>query len=183
VCFVQEEYRVLGDMLPLSAPAVLVATYNSLLGPVVGLFGDTLTSLIGLIKRSLHKYTFLALSTYQSLSVLQTRWDVLQGRRGAGGADGPKKNELRDGLNQLRAVCLRSFPEFLADVKMAGTPRAGELSTGVAELAIGVSVVNPNFVWGLMCCVDGQVFAEGSGGERCGGICTCGARGWELEDG
>jgi exocyst complex protein 7 len=175
---------MLGDLLPLPAPPVLGTTYNNLLGPVLGLFSDTLTSLIALIKRSLHKYTFQALSTYQALSVLQTRWDVLQGQRGATGADGQKKNELRDGLNQLRGVCLRSFPEFLADVKMAGMPRAGELSTGVAEFTIGVSV---EIICSGKClisvCLDGQVFAEDPGGEGCGRICTCGTWGWELEDG
>ena len=131
---------MLGDMLPLPAPPMLAATYNSLVNPVLGLFSDTLAGLIALIKRSLHKYTFLALSSHQALAGLQTRWDALQTRRQQPDGGGQQRNELRDGLNQLRSVCLRSFPEFLADVKLAASPRAGELSTGVADFTIGVRV-------------------------------------------
>jgi exocyst complex protein 7 len=170
---------MLGDMLPLPAPPVLAATYNSLMNPVLGLFSDTLAGLIALIKRSLHKYTFLALSSHQALAGLQTRWDALQTRRQQ------ERNELRDGLNQLRSVCLRSFPEFLADVKLAASPRAGELSTGVADFTIGVRVCLC-FDWGdfVECWfADGQVFAEDPGGEGCGGVGAGRAWRWELEDG
>lgn len=49
-------------------------------------------------------------------------------------------NTLKEGLHSLRAVCLRSFPEFLADIKMAGIPGGpgSELSSDVADITIRV---------------------------------------------
>lgn len=135
----KEEYNLLTDLSPLNSPALIASAYNTLLNPILALFSSTLTSLIALIKRSLHKFTFLALSSYESLLSLQPRWDNLLSRRKGPTAD-PRKdtNELRDGLNTLRAVCLRSFPEFLADLKLSTMGRSGEMSTGLAEFTVSV---------------------------------------------
>ncbi|KAJ7493648.1 Cullin repeat-like-containing domain protein [Mycena latifolia] len=132
-----EEYKLIKELSPLSSPNAVASSYNSLLNPLLALFSTTLTSLIAFIKRSLHKHAFLALAAYEALGALQPRWDTLLARRGSENA---KANELKDGLGQLRAVCLRSFPEFLADVKMAslakGAGAAGDTATGVADFLV-----------------------------------------------
>ncbi len=57
------------------------------------------------------------------------------------GTDARKEtNEFRDGLQSLRNVCLRSFPEFLADVKMASMSKGGELGTTLADFVVSVRV-------------------------------------------
>ena len=60
-------------------------------------------------------------------------------RRGEGRRD---TNELRDGLNSVRSVCLRTFPEFLADLKLAATGpgKGGELGVSLADFTVSVSV-------------------------------------------
>ncbi|KAG7443520.1 uncharacterized protein BT62DRAFT_1034465 [Guyanagaster necrorhizus] len=45
-------------------------------------------------------------------------------------------NEFKDGLQSLRNVCLRSFTEFLADVKMASMVKGGELGTALANFVV-----------------------------------------------
>lgn len=117
----------------------LASTYNTLLTPLLTLFSNTISSLISLIKRSLQKYAFLALSAFESLSMLQRRWEALLDRRGADSRRG--NNELKEGLQALRAVCLRSFPEFLADVKMAALGKGGETSTALADFTVTVCCV------------------------------------------
>ncbi|KAJ7717365.1 Cullin repeat-like-containing domain protein [Mycena maculata] len=129
-----EEYKLIKELSPLSSPNVVASSYNTLLNPILVLFSTTLTSLIAFIKRSLHKYAFLALSSYEALLALQPRWDMLLARRGA---DNSKANELKDGLGTLRGVCLRSFPEFLADIKMASLAKGGgDTTTGVADFVV-----------------------------------------------
>ncbi|KAJ6554308.1 exocyst complex component, exo70 subunit [Mycena capillaripes] len=132
-----EEYKHIKELSPLSSPNVVASSYNTLLNPILSLFSTTLTSLISFIKRSLHKYAFLALASYDALLDLQPRWDTLLARRGSENA---KANELKDGLGTLRGVCLRSFPEFLADIKMAslakGVPGGLETSTSVADFVV-----------------------------------------------
>lgn len=122
-------------------PSLLASTYDTLLNPLLTLFTDTLSSLTAIIKRSLHKYTFHALATYSALSASQSRWEILMTRRGEGRRD---TNELRDGLNSVRSVCLRTFPEFLADLKLAATGpgKGGELGVSLADFTISVSVLN-----------------------------------------
>lgn len=105
----------------------------ALLTPLTTLFNTTLSSLSTLIKRSLHKYTFHALACYSALSAFQVRWDDLITRRAE-----RKENELKEGLHALRGVCLRSFPEFLADLKLAGLGKGGEIGTGCADFTITV---------------------------------------------
>jgi exocyst complex protein 7 len=119
---------------------MIASAYSTLLNPLLTLFSNTLTSVISLIKRSLHKYTFLALSSFASLSFLQPRWDNLLSRRLGSVSETRREanNELKDGLHALRAVCLRSFPEFLADVKLAAMGKGGELNTGLADVTTSV---------------------------------------------
>ena len=124
-------------LAPLPGDGFLTSTFTSLLSPVFAVFSSTITSLSTLIKRSLHKYSFLALSTYSSLSASQARWDALITRRTE-----RKENEIKDSLNTLRSVCLRSFPEFLADIKLAAIGKSDELPTGVIDFvqSVGRSV-------------------------------------------
>lgn len=129
----QEEYDLLLELAPLPTQSLLAMTFTTLITPLVNLFTTTLSSLGALIKRSLHKYTFLALSAYASLSSLQARWDDIMCRR-----SGRKENELKDGLHSMRAACLRSFPEFLADLRAAVLGRGGELSTGLVDFTLTV---------------------------------------------
>jgi exocyst complex protein 7 len=137
--FIQEEYNLLSELSPLANPSVMASTFTTLLSPLLTLFGETMSSLIALVKRSLHKYTFLALASYESLLTLQPLWDNLLARRGTEVARRDKEgNELKDGLLSLRAVCLRSFPECLVDVKLAATSKGGEFGTGLADITSSV---------------------------------------------
>ena len=129
----QEEYTLLTLLAPLPGQSHFSSTYIALLTPLTTLFNSTLSSLSALIKRSLHKYTFHALASFSALSACQDRWDELITRRAE-----RKENELKEGLHALRGVCLRSFPEFLADLKLAGMGRGGEIGTGCADFTITV---------------------------------------------
>jgi exocyst complex component 7 len=131
--YIQDEYQLLLQLSPLSPPTLLATSFATLLAPLLTLFTSTLGALAVLIKKSLHKYTFLALAAYDTLLELQPQWDAVLARRGPD-AQG---NELKDGLGTLRAVCLRSFPEFLADLKMAAMERGAE-TTGLADFVINV---------------------------------------------
>ncbi|KAH7910959.1 Cullin repeat-like-containing domain protein [Hygrophoropsis aurantiaca] len=135
----ETEYTLLSDLAPISSSSLFTSTYDALLNPLLTLFTDTLSSLTSLIKRSLHKYTFHALAAYSSLAATQTRWEILFSRRGDARRD---SNELRDGLNSIRGVCLRSFPEFLVDLKMAaaGPGKGGEMGVGLADFTISASI-------------------------------------------
>ncbi|KAG2746580.1 hypothetical protein P692DRAFT_20954767 [Suillus brevipes Sb2] len=126
----EAEYTLLAELAPLSSSTLIASTYDTLLTPLLTLFTDTLSSLTSLIKRSLHRYTFHALSAFSALTMSQSRWDSVLARRGREG------NELRDGLNAIRGVCLRSFPEFLADLKLAAVGKGGDLSVGLADITI-----------------------------------------------
>lgn len=77
----------------------------------------------------------MALSLYSHLSVEQERWDQTMVRRA-----GRRENELKDGLQSMKATCQRSFPEFLADIKLAANSSRGELSTGVIDTTMSVRV-------------------------------------------
>lgn len=129
----QAEYALLLTLAPLTAPASINSTYTTLLNPLCTLFSSTLSSLSSLIKRDLSKYTPMALSLYSYLSAEQERWDQTMVRRA-----GRRENELKDGLQSMRATCQRSFPEFLADIKLAANSSRGELSTGVIDTTMSV---------------------------------------------
>lgn len=70
---------------------------------------------------------------YSSMSTLQARWDEVLYRRA-----GRKENELKEGLHSIRASCLRSFPEFLADIRVAATTKTSEMNTNVMDFVISV---------------------------------------------
>lgn len=57
---------------------------------------------------------------------------------------GRRENELKDALSSLRSVCLRSFPELIANIKAGAMGKGGELSTNVADFVTSVSA--PVFV-------------------------------------
>ncbi|KAI6039999.1 Cullin repeat-like-containing domain protein [Pisolithus marmoratus] len=131
----ETEYALLLDLAPLASPSLLASTYDTLLTPLLQLFTDTNSSLTSRIKRSLHKYTFHALAAYSALASSQVQWEALLGRRGD---ERKEANELREGTNAIKAVCLRSFPEFLADLKLAaaGPGRGGEMGVGLADFVV-----------------------------------------------
>lgn len=128
----------------MNAAPLIASSYASLLNPILVLFSTNLTSLTALIKRSLHQYTFLALSAYEALLEHQPRWDRLLAKRGS--ETRKEANELKDGLHTLRAVCLRSFPEFLADLKMGGMGKGGDPDSGLADFAISVRRQRPSYL-------------------------------------
>ncbi|KAG6889605.1 hypothetical protein C0995_016131 [Termitomyces sp. Mi166 len=130
-----DEYQLLSQLTPLTSTSMLGSSFNTLLMPILKLFTTTLTSLVNLIKKSLPKYSFLALAAYESMLSMQSQWDDLLSRR----ASETRKdmNEVKDGLNTLRAVCLRSFPEFLADLKLGAMGKGGELvNTGLTDFVV-----------------------------------------------
>ena len=92
-----------------------------------------LTATIYKFSISLRNYVHLVAFAGMSLPVLVTV-SITSSESGTvkGSASG-KRDELRDASNAIRALCLRSFPELLADIKTAALPR-GELGTGVAEI-------------------------------------------------
>lgn len=116
-------------------PSLNSQSFEDFLQPLITLFQSDMATFTTLIKRSLPKYTFLALSAYSSLMALQNRWADLITKPTA-----RRENELKEGLHSLRAICLRSFPEFLADIKMSSIKPtdAQFLGTGVAELVVKV---------------------------------------------
>lgn len=124
---------LLQSMSPI--PSLNNQSFEDFLQPLITLFQSDMATFTTLIKRSLPKYTFLALSAYSSLMALQNRWAELITKPTA-----RRENELKEGLHSLRAICLRSFPEFLADIKMASVKptEAQFLGTGVAELVVKV---------------------------------------------
>ena len=117
---------------------MLASAYGTLLAPILKLFNSVFTQLLALIKKALHKYNFVALSAYDGLLSLQPHWNDLLSRRGQDHAE--DKNELKDGLLALRALCLRSFPEFLADLKMGATARGSDTSTKLMNFTVLVSI-------------------------------------------
>jgi len=127
----EDEHSLLKDLIPLTVPSAIASTYAALITPLISLFTSTLTSLSSLIKRSLHKYTLLALSIYSCLAAQQARWEEVMCSRA-----NRENNDLKEGLQGIRASCQRSFPEFLADIKIAASSSRGELSTGVIDVTI-----------------------------------------------
>lgn len=135
----QEEWKHLTDFAPLASLTFLEGTFGALLTPLCALFGSTLSQLTSLLKRSLHTHTFFALSSYDQLSALQPRWEEVINARAS-----RREHELRDGVHAIRAACVRSFPEFLADIKAAGLgPKNGEMTTDVADFTISVRAFSP----------------------------------------
>ena len=134
----QEEYKLLLELSPLSSPQMVASAFGTLMEPILKLFNSVLTQLIALVKKSLHKFNFLALSAFDGMLSLQRHWDNLLSRRGSDHVS--DRNEPRDGLQSLRALCLRSFPEFLADIKMGAMARGSDTSTKLMDFTISVSI-------------------------------------------
>ncbi|TFK32707.1 exocyst complex component exo70 subunit [Crucibulum laeve] len=130
----EDEYTLLKELTPLSSPAMIASAYGTLLAPILTLFNSILNQLVTFTKKSLQRYSFLALSAHEALSQLQPHWDEVLSRRGFDNNE--YKNELKDGLQTLRGLCLRSFPEFLADVKLATMARGLDTSTKLADFTI-----------------------------------------------
>ena len=136
----QAEYLVLKRLAPLQSPTAVANTFATLTQPLVNVFTSVIASIQSLTKRSVRKYLHLAFSTYAELTALQGRWDDII-RQPAN----RKQNELADSLHSLRAVCLRIFPEVIADIKVAGSIAIGtaakpiEAATGIATITKGVS--------------------------------------------
>ena len=66
------------------------------------------------------------------------QWSDLLSRRGPDHAE--YKDEFKNGLLAPRALCLRSFPEFLANLKMGATLRGLDTSTKLVNFAVSVSI-------------------------------------------
>lgn len=128
---------MLAELALLPSAAQFQPSYTSLLTPLLALLSSSFSQLNTKVKRALHQHTFLALSAYSRLSDVSVagRWDDVIVRRSGSGSATLNVNTLKEGLHSLRAVCLRSFPEFLADIKMAAVAAGGgEIGTGVADI-------------------------------------------------
>ncbi|KIY67553.1 hypothetical protein CYLTODRAFT_454368 [Cylindrobasidium torrendii FP15055 ss-10] len=114
VIVAEQEQRLLDELNPMPS----TQPFSVLLNPLLTLLSNTFENLVGFVKRTLHSHAFMALSAYEYMIALQTRCDsVFAGR-----------SEFKDGLNSLRTVALRSFPEFLADIKLSRDPGGSSLT-------------------------------------------------------
>ncbi|THU94691.1 hypothetical protein K435DRAFT_860320 [Dendrothele bispora CBS 962.96] len=126
-------------LVELSAiPGQAGPSYTLLLHSVLAMFGTTSTLLVTLVKRSLHKYGFVALT---SVGGGREAERVGRGRK--------ESNEFRDALQTIKSLCLRLFPEVLADVKlppsMASANKFGDRNTGLADTTTNtVAFLNRN---------------------------------------
>ncbi|KZO98107.1 exocyst complex component exo70 subunit [Calocera viscosa TUFC12733] len=127
----EAEHNLMERLLPFSNPQALQSTYAAFISPVCTLVSTVLSAAHAPVRRSLSAHVFLAFTQYSSVSALQPRWDVVMRQRAA-----RKENELAESLHSLRAICLRSFPEFLADVRAAGSAIPMTLSVGVADFTL-----------------------------------------------
>ncbi|KAF5351049.1 hypothetical protein D9756_008179 [Leucocoprinus leucothites] len=127
-----DEYKLLKELSPLTNPEIIASSYGALLAPILSLFNSVLGQMAALIKKSLQKYNFLALSAYDALLQQQPAWEEVLSRRGSEYLD--DKNEFRDGLQTLRQICLRSFPEFLVDLKLGANNRDSDTSVKLVDL-------------------------------------------------
>ncbi|KAF8909873.1 Cullin repeat-like-containing domain protein [Mucidula mucida] len=108
VVVAEDEGRLLDDLSPLPATPISSFLHN----PLLSLLSDNFLSLVNFIKRALHTHAFMALSAYEYMISLQSKCEVVFAGR----------SEFKDGLQSLRNVCLRSFPEFLVDLKIPKDP-------------------------------------------------------------
>ena len=94
---------------------------------------NTLQSSISTIKRSLSTHTFFALDLYRRLQQCQSKWEGITTRclSMTHTPSSPETKDLQTPLHQpiatLRSLILRSFPEFLVDIK--STPGNGTTSS------------------------------------------------------
>ncbi|KAG9021156.1 hypothetical protein FRB95_002731, partial [Tulasnella sp. JGI-2019a] len=108
-------------------------SFGSLCAPLLAMFSSTVSAIQAAVKKSLLTHVWLALQVWASLSALQPVWDDVMRKR-----TGRKENELSEIVHSIRGVCLRSFPEFIMEIKIAATPavtaRQVELGTGTADV-------------------------------------------------
>lgn len=177
----EEEYKLLLELSPLSSSQMVASAYGTLMTPILSLFHQILTQVITLIKKSLHKYNFLALSAYEGLLSLQRHWDDILSRRGSDHKS--EKNEPKDGLQSLRGLCLRSFPEFLADIKMGALTRGLDTNVKLMEFTTMVRILTRSTVSFTNQSSDNCIHRKDTHRaerRRIGLICP---GGWKLEDG
>ncbi|KAJ3719586.1 Cullin repeat-like-containing domain protein [Lentinula guzmanii] len=133
----REEYDLLTEMSTLASPSQLASHFGNLLNPLALLMSSIITSLVAFSKRSLQKYGFLILSAYEALLELQPMWDEIAVLRGS--PDNRKEtNEYKDVLQVVRMVCIRMFPEALADIKLSTAERTGDTSTALLDASVEV---------------------------------------------
>lgn len=114
----------------------LEASFSYFCAPLLSMFSSTLSTVQTAVKKNLLSHVWLALQLWTSLTQLQPVWDdVMRARAGR------KENELSEVAHAIRGVCLRSFPEFILEVRQAGLPgpKVTEIGTGVAEVTKTVS--------------------------------------------
>lgn len=134
----REEYDLLVELSTLASASQLATHFGNLLNPLVSLLNTTVTSLVAFSKRSLQKYGFLVLSAYEALLELQPTWDEVSSLRVS--SDTRKEaNEYKDILQVVRSVCIRMFPETLADIKLSSAGRAGDTSTALLDASMEVN--------------------------------------------
>ncbi|KIM35849.1 hypothetical protein M413DRAFT_449580 [Hebeloma cylindrosporum] len=176
----EEEYKLLLELSPLSSPQMVASAFGTLMEPILKLFNAVLQQLIALVKKSLHKFNFLALSAFDGLLSLQRHWDDLLSRRGSDHVS--DKNEPRDGLQSLRALCLRSFPEFLVDIKMGAMARGSDTSTKLMDFTTSI-VAYIERILQVQRAVESALLALGDGNWRMGEGIQVGKGGKEEDDG
>ncbi|KAG8886158.1 hypothetical protein FRB97_007196 [Tulasnella sp. 331] len=108
-------------------------SFGSLCAPLFSMFSLTISAIQAAVKKSLLTHVWLALQLWASLTALQPVWDEVMRKR-----TGRKENELSEIVHAVRGVCLRSFPEFIMEIKLAASPapsaRQVELGTGTADV-------------------------------------------------
>ena len=148
LALVEAESETLGEtaLLP-SMTSLMENALSTLAAPLLEMFNGLFGTIQNIIKKSLLTNVWLAFGLYGRLSHLQSAWDdVLRQRAGR------RENELGDVVNTLRALCLRSLPEFLLEIRQAGIPppptaKPVELGTGVADISKMVgSCANPGMI-------------------------------------
>ncbi|KIK53759.1 hypothetical protein GYMLUDRAFT_49193 [Collybiopsis luxurians FD-317 M1] len=133
----RQEYNLLQDLSALSSPSQLATHFGYLLNPLTTLLSSTVSSLVAFAKRSLQKYGFIILSAYEALLELQPIWEEISVLRLSSSETRSKEvNEYKDVLQTLRSVCVRMFPEALADIKLSTGGRAGDTSTALLDASV-----------------------------------------------
>ena len=84
---------------------------RTLLTPILKLFNAILAAVVPLVKKSLHWYTFLALSVFEGVLLLKNRWDDLLSC--CGPAIATDKNEVMDAILSLRSLPSQFPPNCL----------------------------------------------------------------------
>lgn len=111
-------------------PTMVDQAFASLIAPLLAMATSMLSTVQSSIKKSLLTHVWFGIGLFGALASLQPAWDDVM--RSKAGRD---ENELADWNNALRGVCLRSFPEFLLEIKQAGASVRRELGTGVADIS------------------------------------------------